>query len=78
MVQEDRLHVIAKNPTGDDYDYAEDYHLDRGILLSLCFHSLGHYSTFVSGRIPGSVSETVSRQIRDKDGNPRRSYNRRQ
>ena len=30
MVHKDRLYIIAKNPTGDDYDYAEDYHLNRG------------------------------------------------
>ena len=30
MVQEHRLYIIAKDPAGDDYDHAEDYHLDRG------------------------------------------------
>src|SRR5207253_9373821 len=52
--------------------------LDCAILLSLCLHSPGHYSTFVSGCVPRSVSETVSRQVRDKDGNPRSSHNRRE
>src|SRR5207302_486167 len=31
MVQEDSLYVIAKNPARDDYDYSEDYHLNRGL-----------------------------------------------